>query len=117
VTPPATVKEQHTGLNGRIAAWITERVGSMWAFYVATVFQFGWIGLAQAGVITFDPYPFAFLLFLSSLAQLIFMFIIMVGQEVLGRAGDKRAEQTYLDGEAVLHECKRLQEHRPLRTD
>jgi uncharacterized membrane protein len=111
VTPPATVKEQHTGLNGRIAAWITERVGSMWAFYVATVFQFGWIGLAQAGVITFDPYPFAFLLFLSSLAQLIFMFIIMVGQEVLGRAGDKRAEQTYLDGEAVLHECKRLQEH------
>jgi hypothetical protein len=83
----------------------------MWAFYVATVFQFGWIGLAQAGVITFDPYPFAFLLFLSSLAQLIFMFIIMVGQEVLGRAGDKRAEQTYLDGEAVLHECKRLQEH------
>lgn len=111
VTPPATVKDQHIGVNGRIAAWITERVGSMWAFYVATVFQLGWMGLAQAGVITFDPYPFAFLLFLSSLAQLIFMFIIMVGQEVLGRAGDRRAEQTYLDGEAVLHECERLQEH------
>jgi hybrid cluster-associated redox disulfide protein len=107
------VKEQHTGLNGRIAALITERVGSMWAFYVAAFFQFGWIGLAQAGVIRFDPYAFAFLLFLSSVAQLIFMFIIMVGEEVLGRAGDKRAEQTYLDREAVLQECQRLQEHFP----
>ena len=111
VTPPPTVEDQYVGLNGRVAAWITKRVGSMWAFYVATLFQFGWIGLSVVGVITFDPYPFAFLLFLSSLAQLIFMFIIMVGQEVLGRAGDKRAQQTYLDAEAILHECARLQEH------
>ena len=111
VTPPPTVRDQHIGVNGHIAAWITERVGSMWAFYAAAVFQFGWIFLAQVGVITFDPYPFAFLLFLSSLAQLIFMFVIMVGQEVLGAAGDTRAQQTYLDGEAVLHECRRLQTH------
>jgi uncharacterized membrane protein len=100
---PAMVQAQYVGLNGRIAAWITQRVGSMWAFYLATIFQFGWMGLALAGVIKFDPYPFAFLLFLSSLTQLIFMFIIMVGQDVLGRAGDQRAEQTYLDAEAVLH--------------
>jgi uncharacterized membrane protein len=111
VTPPVTVRAQHVGVNGHIAAWITQRVGSMWAFYAASVFQFGWIFLAQVGVISFDPYPFAFLLFLSSVAQLIFMFIIMVGQEVLGGAGDKRAEQTFLDGEAVLHECARLQKH------
>ncbi len=111
VTPPPTVEDQYVGPNGRIAAWITKRVGSMWAFYVATLFQFGWIGLSVIGVITFDPYPFAFLLFLSSLSQLIFMFVIMVGQDVLGRAGDKRAQQTYLDAEAVLHECARLEEH------
>ncbi len=111
VTPPPMVEDQYVGLNGRIAAWITRRVGSMWAFYVAALFQFGWIGLSVIGIITFDPYPFAFLLFLSSLAQLIFMFVIMVGQEVLGRAGDKRAQQTYLDAEAVLHETARLQEH------
>jgi len=111
VTPPATVKEHHIGFNGRIAAWITERVGSMWAFYVGAVFQFGWMSLALLGFISFDPYPFAFLLFLSSLAQLILMFVIMVGQEVLGRAGDNRAQQTLLDTEAVLFECKRLQEH------
>jgi uncharacterized membrane protein len=105
------VKDQFVGLNGRIAAWITENVGSMWAFYAATVFQFGWMGLAAAGIIRFDPYPFAFLLFLSSLAQLILMFVIMVGQDVLGQAGDRRSEQTYLDAEAVLHECRQLQRH------
>jgi uncharacterized membrane protein len=108
---PVRVRDQYVGFNGRVAAWITERVGSMWAFYVGAVFQFGWIGLAQVGVIRFDPYPFAFLLFLSSLSQLVLMFVIMVGQDVLGRYGDKRAQQTFLDTEAVLHECRRLQRH------
>jgi len=111
VTPPTMVANQYIGPNGRIAAWITRRVGSMVAFYVAALLQFGWIGLSVAGVIRFDPYPFAFLLFLSSLSQLIFMFIIMVGQEVLGRADDTRAQQTYLDAEAILHECTRLEAH------
>ncbi len=83
----------------------------MWAFYLAAVFQFGWIALAEAHIISFDPHPFAFLLFISSLLQLVFMFVIMVGQDVLGRAGDQRAQPTYLDAEAVLHECRRLQRH------
>lgn len=108
---PARVRDQFVGLNGRIAAVVTEAVGTMWAFYAATAFQFGWIGLAAAGVIRFDPFPFAFLLFLSSLAQLILMFVIMVGQGVLGRAGDQRSEQTFRDAEAILHECRQLQRH------
>ena len=108
---PVMVEEQYIGLNGRIAAAITRAVSTMWAFYVAAIFQFGWIALAQLGIIKFDPYPFAFLLFISSLLQLVFMFVIMVGQDVLGRAGDQRAQQTFLDAEAVLHECRRLQQH------
>jgi uncharacterized membrane protein len=108
---PGRVRDQFVGLNGRIAAALTEAVGTMWAFYAAAVFQFGWIALAAVGLIRFDPYPFAFLLFLSSLAQLILMFVIMVGQDVLGRAGDQRSEQTYRDAEAILHECRRLQQH------
>jgi uncharacterized membrane protein len=108
---PPQVADEHVGFNGRLAAWITNRVSTMGAFYAACVIQFGWIALGEAGVISFDPYPFAFLLFLSSLAQLLFMFIIMVGQQVLGRASDKRALATYLDAEAVLHACERLQAH------
>jgi uncharacterized membrane protein len=110
VKPPA-VEDVLVARNGRIAAWITKRVGSMWAFYAAAVIQLGWIALALLGVFRFDPYPFAFLLFLSSLAQLIFMFVIMVGQDVLGKAGDKRAQQTFIDAEVILHECLQLQHH------
>jgi uncharacterized membrane protein len=111
VERPPVVEDEHIGSNGWIAAWLTERVGSMWAFYAATIIQVGWIALSLAGVLAFDPYPFAFLLFLSSLAQLILMFVIMVGQDVLGRAGDRRSQQTFLDAEAVLHDCHRLQSH------
>jgi uncharacterized membrane protein len=108
---PPSMADHYIGFNGRLAAWITNKVGTMTAFYAATVFQFGWIALAQAGVIRFDPYPFAFLLFLSSLTQLLLMFVIMVGQQVIGKAADQRAVQTYLDAEAVLHACERLQAH------
>jgi uncharacterized membrane protein len=111
VVKPAAVEDVLVGRNGLFAAWLTRRVGSMWAFYVAAVFQFGWIALALLGILGFDPYPFAFLLFLSSLAQLIFMFVIMVGQDVLGKAGDKRAQQTFIDTEVILHECLELQRH------
>jgi uncharacterized membrane protein len=108
---PVRSEHEHIGFNGRLAAWITRKVGTMAAFYAATVFQLGWILLAQLRVITFDPYPYSFLLFLSSLAQLLLMFVIMVGQQVIGRASDKRALETYLDAEAVLHACERLQHH------
>jgi uncharacterized membrane protein len=108
---PAKMDDEYVGFNGRLAAWVTRRVGTMSAFYAATFFQLGWILLAQLRVITFDPYPYPFLLFLSSLAQLLLMCVIMVGQQVIGRAADKRALQTYLDAEAVLHACERLQHH------
>ena len=70
--------------------------------------EIAWIVLAEAGVQRFDPYPFAFMSFLSTLAQLIFMIVIMVGQDVLGRAADRRSEQTFLDARAILHECRRM---------
>ncbi|HKT03879.1 MAG TPA: DUF1003 domain-containing protein [Rugosimonospora sp.] len=109
VQPPPQALDQAVGVNGRIAAWLTRRLGSMWAFYAAAVTQLVWIGLAQVGVQRIDPYPFAFMSFLSTLAQLVFMIVIMVGQDVLGRAADRRSEQTFLDAEAILHECGRMQ--------
>jgi uncharacterized membrane protein len=114
---PVRVEDQHVGLNGRIAATLTRAVGTMWAFYAAAVFQLGWMGLAIIGIIKFDPYPFAFMLFLSSLLQLVLEFVIMVGQDVLGKASDVRAQQTYLDAEAVLHECEALQKHLALQDE
>ena len=105
--PPQAI-DQAVTVNGRIAAWLTQRLGTMGAFYLAAGTQVAWIVLAEAGIQRFDPYPFAFMSFLSTLAQLIFMIVIMVGQDVLSRAADRRSQQTFLDAEAILHECRRM---------
>jgi uncharacterized membrane protein len=106
-TPPQAI-DRAVGINGHIAAWLTQRLGSMWAFYLAAGTQVVWIGLAMAGAQTFDPYPFAFMTFLSTFAQLVFMIVIMVGQDVISHAADRRSEQTFQDAEAILHECRRM---------
>jgi uncharacterized membrane protein len=108
VQSPPQAKDQVVSLNGRIGAWLTQRLGSMWAFYLAAATQLVWIGLSLVGVQRFDPYPFAFMTFLSTLAQLGFMLVIMVGQDVIGQAADQRSEQTHLDAEAILYECQRM---------
>lgn len=108
---PETLREaaEQAGFNGRLAAWLTNKAGTMTAFYAAAAFQVAWMIAGQ--VLGFDPYPYLFLLLLSSQTQLILMFVIMVGQQVLGREAEHRAAQTYLNAEAVLHACARLQSH------
>lgn len=108
VQKPPQATDQAVTVNDRIAAWLTQQLGTMWAFYAACGTQVAWIVLAEVGIQRFDPYPFAFMSFLSTLAQLIFMIVIMVGQDVLGRAADRRSEQTFLDAEAILYECHRM---------
>ena len=43
--------------------------------------------------------------------QLVLLPLIIVGHNVQAAAADKRAEQTYLDAEAVLQEALHIQEH------
>ena len=101
---PHLTTQEHLGFNGRIAVFITSRFGTMEAFYVLIIWMFGWMFLAVAGFSFFryDPYPFTFLLFLSNLVQLFALPILAVGQQVLSRASDKQAEQTFKDAEAIL---------------
>jgi phosphoribosyl-ATP pyrophosphohydrolase len=37
--------------------------------------------------------------------------VIIVGQNLLAAAADKRSEATYNDADAVLHEAVKIQEH------
>lgn len=37
--------------------------------------------------------------------------VIMVGQNILGKAQDKRAEMTYNDADATFHEAGEIQRH------
>jgi len=43
--------------------------------------------------------------------QLVLLSIIIVGQNILSAASDKRAEATYNDADAVLHEAVEIQKH------
>ena len=43
--------------------------------------------------------------------QLVLLSVIIVGQNVLAAAADKRADATYSDADAVLHEAVKIQEH------
>jgi hypothetical protein len=53
-----------------------------------------------------------FILWLSSsFLQLVLLPIIIVGQNIQARASDKRAEATYHDADAILHEALQIQQH------
>ncbi len=101
---PRLTKNEHIGFNGRLALFITNKFGSMGAFYALSLWMAGWIVLATLSIGFFkqDPYPFIFLLFLSNIVQLLALPILAVGQQVLSRASDKQAEQTFKDAEAIL---------------
>jgi len=107
----ADAKLQKTSaFNDHLAAKITTIVGSMWAVYAVILVTATWIILGNRGVIH-DPYPFALLLFISNFVQLAMMFVLLVGQRVLSASGEDRANATYKDAEATLHECLSLQQH------
>jgi uncharacterized membrane protein len=101
---PAVTSNEHVGFNGWLASTITKGFGSMWAFYVLVFWMFAWMFLASIGfsIFQYDKYPFTFLLFLSNLVQLWALPVLAVGQQVLSRASDKQARQTFQDAEAVL---------------
>ena len=79
----------------KVALWITSHVGTMGFFLIIVVWMVLWLGwnLLAPKQLQFDPpSAFVFWLFLSNLIQLMLMPLIMVGQNVLGRHADERAE-------------------------
>ena len=95
------------GFNNRLGAFITQRVGTMWAAYVfaglALLSLPSAIGTGEIRVII-DWVAQTFL-------QLVLVSVIMVGQNQLSAKADARAEATYKDATAMLHEVAQLQEH------
>jgi hypothetical protein len=119
VTPdlPAAHRNWYTKGNAWIAIKITAAVGSMscaWAF----------LGIAVWGLpAAMSPGGVGLLYWVSGdLLQLTLLSVILVGQNtqatqaerraiIQAQASDKRAEQTFQDAEAILHECLQLQQH------
>lgn len=92
--------------NIAFALKITAVVGSMWCAYVfAALAVFGLpsaIHAGTGGVVQWIAQTFL---------QLVLLLIIIVGQNVQAAASDERAENTYQDAEAVLHEALQIQDH------
>ncbi len=49
--------------------------------------------------------------------QLVMLSVIMVGQNILSRASDKRADMTYQDAEATFHQAEQIQAHLKAQDD
>jgi hypothetical protein len=92
--------------NARFAVRITKMVGSMWCAYLFAAFDLLSLPAAiRGGISTIVAWV------AQTFLQLVLLSIIMVGQNVQSAAADKRAEDTYLDAEAVLHEAQQIQAH------
>ena len=92
--------------NARLALACTAVVGSMYCAYAFGLLAFA--GLPTA----LKPGNIGLLFWISSdFLQLTLLSVIIVGQNLQASAADKRAQQTYEDAEAVLHEALQIQQH------
>ncbi len=105
---PVKTDDERVGVNGKVALIITAVVGTMWCAYIFAVLGITGIGAAVSNNATL-------VLLVGAISgyflQLVLLPIIIVGQNIQGKAADKRSEQTYKDAEAILSECLQLQQH------
>ena len=105
--PPRPVREHHgLSFNGRLARLVTEGVGTMWCAYAFACLAL--VALPSAihnGSLTIVQW------ISQTFLQLVLLSVIMVGQQVMQSASDERAQLTFDDAEAVLHEAQQIQAH------
>ena len=105
--PPPKVNDGRVGLNGKIGLLITTLVGTMVCGYVFAIIAL--ISLPSA--ISSHNLTLIIAWVSSNFLQLVLLPIIIVGQNLQAKASDKRAEDTYNDAAAVLHEALEIQKH------
>ena len=106
-TGPAKTTDEHVGVNGKIALALTTIVGTMWCAYAFSVLAFFALPSAISSGSVLQLIQWVSQTFI----QLVMLSVIMVGQNILSRASDKRAEMTYQDADATFHESEQIQEH------
>jgi hypothetical protein len=92
--------------NSWLAIKITGAVGTMWCAYAFALLAL--ISLPDA-IRTGRPAIISWIA--QTFLQLVLLSIIIVGQNILSAASDKRSEATYRDADAVLHEAQQIQKH------
>ncbi|MHB8959757.1 MAG: hypothetical protein ACYDAN_09045 [Candidatus Limnocylindrales bacterium] len=104
---PPKAADEHVGLNGRIALRLTPIGGTMWCAYAFAVLALVALPSALA-----DGSMLAIIQWVSqTFIQLVMLSVIMVGQNILSKSGDRRAEMTFKDADATFHEAGQIQKH------
>jgi uncharacterized membrane protein len=92
--------------NTNVALAVTRVVGSMWCAYVFALFDLislpAAIHSGTSAIVSWVAQTFL---------QLVLLSVIMVGQNVQAAAADRRAEATFHDASAALHELAHVQAH------
>src|ERR1700722_16148463 len=104
---PVKVDDERVGVNGKVALIITAVVGTMWCAYIFTLLAL----ISLPAAISSGQAIIIVAWIAQTFIQLVLLPIIIVGQNIQGKASDKRSEQTYKDAEAILSECLQLQQH------
>ena len=96
-----------TRFNTWLAVKVTKGVGTMWCAYA-----FAALALVSLPAAIMSGNAVLIVSWISqTFLQLVLLSIIIVGQNVLAAASDKRAEATYEDADAVLHTSLQIQDH------
>ena len=96
-----------TRFNTWLAVKVTNGVGTMWCAYA-----FAALAMVSLPAAILSRNPVILVSWISqTFLQLVMLSIIIVGQNVLAAASDKRAEATYEDADAVLHTALQIQDH------
>ncbi len=110
---PPKVDDERIGFNGKLGLFLTTVVGTMWAAYLFTVLAI----VSFPSAIRSGDSIIIVAWIAQTFLQLVLLPIIIVGQNIQAKAADKRAEQTYKDAEAILHECSQIQAHLAAQDD
>ncbi len=112
-TAPVHVAEQLPAdspterFNAWLAVQVTKGVGTMWCAYAFAALA----AVSLPSAISAHSVVVLVSWISQTFLQLVLLSVIIVGQNVLAAAADKRADATYNDADAVLHESVKLQEH------
>ncbi len=93
--------------NAKVGLKITALVGTMWCAYLFTM-----LALVSAPSAFHSGNSLIIVAWIAqTFLQLVLLPVIIVGQNVQAQAADTRAEQTFTDAEAILHEAIEIQRH------
>jgi hypothetical protein len=113
IQPPPVATDHSTPGNAmvRFNSWlavkVTKGVGTMWCAYAFSLIAFISLPTAFSSGSAVTMVSWISQTFL----QLVLLSVVIVGQNILTKTTDTRAEVTYNDANAVIHEAVMLQEH------